>query len=312
LLLQNLAVAGDPVFSFLASRNLALGAIGEHVDIDMMLNAPVYTGAVLDQWGREVLAKTALNLWPSLIDPIFWWKMLWSPVPFLAFFLAGWANRRASPGGRRFSAMLLLLLLLNFLAVSPAIHLRRFYDPFRPLLILGGVLALAEFCRSIELPERSARAEQHLLSLLLFASLAQGAAVLTYRHDDSSRLDAERPAYDSLGSLVPPDAVVASDASEKVSLLTDRRAIRLPYNPPELLEIHEDYLDLDYILLSPKVFQPPAEKRGSSTLFATYEAYGPFSRSKPFLERYRMVSQGADGSVLYASRSVGSRGDKDR
>jgi len=43
--------------------------------------------------------------------------------------------------------------------------------------------------------------------------------------------------------------VIVSDIAHKISLMTNRRSVRLPYDIKEIMEINNNYLKLDYLII---------------------------------------------------------------
>lgn len=303
--LRNFSLTGDPFFSFSQSRNLVLGALPKHADLDMQLHAPTETSIVLQLYGKTIIKKIYHNIWPTwftlthwrtIFDHIFW--------PIFVLFLSSFFHIEtySSRKYKLFKWEYLLLVLLNMFVSAMFHHDTRFYVPFRPYILLIGIYELFMFFDQLlfnygVLCKRIALSMIGLFGCLLFISLFMQQRYLAIDVN-------ERESWRILQQLTSAESIIASDVSHKVTNI-DRRSLRLPAYPKELLEIDLQYLEIDYVLLSKNVLDAvPSE--ATNMWWETYDDYGEFVGSAGFLAQFQVECELPNGAVLFSKRHQGA------
>jgi len=298
-LVRNSFVAGDPLFSFSDSRNLVLAGLPVDSDLDVQLHAPVAKGAVLRQYGETILKKWRQNLTSNAFSVPFWDERLnGALLPIYLLFLVA-LSRRAGPGesaGGRYKWLVLALLVANLIVTSVLLPLPRFYWMFRPLVLIAATRELIRFGEE-RLRWRWVRTAALVLLIAVVAYPLRSGTT-----PPPPALTADfASALESLRSAAPPNAVVASDRSYQVAMLTDRRSLRLPAHPQELLDIDGRYLRIDYVLLSGELLSR-GSRRPRESMYATYADYPTFTLSPAFTARFEVQHTLGDGSVVFRHR----------
>ncbi len=292
-MVRNLSLVGSPWFSFSSTRNLVMGT-GR--DLDMELSAPVGLSAVWEQHGSAIGTKILEQLGAG-ITAEYWGSMyaglpLWVAVGAALFTLLGILPRFRAP--RRLASLITSILALNFFTVSLAFPLDRFFLPTRPLLCLMAAGCLATLIRLITAHSPWVRRGVAALAL---GALAIPAFQAVARHQESPRRVAS---LEGVLEVCEPGSVIASDLSHRIALETPHRALRLPANPEELLEIDQEYLRLDYVLLSAKLMTGAKTKKEAH--FNAFETYRKFVRSSEFRSRYEEVPDLPGNTTLFRRR----------
>jgi hypothetical protein len=301
-MIRNMALAGEPLFSFTTTRAFVLGADLNYPDLEMLLHGPVGTADVFRKYGPDILAKVSRNLWPNILNPVAW---IGSPTLGLFIWLALVCSRIISDARRTtefilFRNSLLVLILVNFVTVALVLLYDRFFEFLYPLVILAGVQEGGSLLQLIVPP----RARQGLLAGATVILLAAGilrARDISLNYRDSEPADAaESRSFQILAERIEPGSVVASDFSHKITVYDDLLTVRLPVKPPELLEISHDFLPIDYVVFSAGI--AAADPRTHSSMFGNYTGYQAFMRSAAFLDEFEFVEELPNGAILYRRR----------
>jgi hypothetical protein len=113
-------------------------------------------------------------------------------------------------------------------------------------------------------------------------------------HQVTSSLDKE--SYRFFATSVAGKGTVASDDSSKIALYAGMQSIRLPSNPSELFEISEQYIPIDYVILSARLIR---ESQSTANQEREFGRYVPVRTSSEFLTRYTFVGVLLNGAELY-------------
>ncbi len=253
-LTRNFLVVGDPLFSFNSTRAFLARTESFH-RIDLVLDATVSFSEMLRESGDEVVAKIWSHLWPTAVDPGFWYGVLGIFAICIPLFLVGSFSRR--PVGSDyllFERSVMLLTLANFLMVSTTYHRPRYYETLFAFLVI--VLArriwwLVEWLSSRR--PTTAKRWQTVAAALLF-TLAGARAVATWA-DHATRQPASDLPFRALAEMTSSEDVIVSDLSLEITLHNGNRTVRLPSNPDDVLEINRRYLPLDVLVVSEHVAQ---------------------------------------------------------
>jgi 4-amino-4-deoxy-L-arabinose transferase-like glycosyltransferase len=306
-LLRNVSITGDPLFSFTNSRNLVLDAIPGHSDLEMQLHAPVDLFIILRQMGGPILSKFIRNTSGNLFSFAYWTNSFRGPFLFLLLFFFITLVNRQVPFHRDFKDLkwsTLVLILSSFLVISLTVYSVRSYLMFRPLIFLvsiGGIeLLLQRFSRSTQL----LRLSMGLLTGLAVFQL--GAAITAHQHLAARESAFDRKAYEILKNElhITRKTVIASDISERISSNVGSRTLRLPSNPAELLEIDQNYLPVDYVLLSKELLADSLAVEGETNYHETYGDYINFIDSPDFRQAFPDERRLPNGSLLFKSKDL--------
>jgi hypothetical protein len=288
-MVRNTMVTGNPMFSFLTTRAL-LWETSEKFDPELHLHSPVDAGEILKIHGPEIFRKYKDNL-NSIWSLVFWTTRFITPLPLFFFFIVSFFYRRneLEPQFRLFQWTCLVLILVNFFVVSFVENEVRFYTAFRPIIVLIGTATIMKIVSNVK--TKSYRIGATLLvGLVAVAFLNFSLRVL---HKDANSLETsimEHRIDDiyALRNFTEPDSVIASNTSFAVSLYAERRSLRLPTNPLELLEINDKYLRVQYIFLTQDLQR--------------YQPYQEFTKSNLFLDHYESIKTFQNGGILFKTK----------
>ena len=300
---RNLRLTGDATFSFTTTRNLVLGAVPGHSDLEMQLHAPVELGSVLRVYGAGIARKFFENISSDFLSPAYWANSF-RGMSFLfpVFFFAALLDRdlARSPLARRFKWILLVLILATFLVISLTVYSVRYYLVFRPLIL---VLAFVEIDRLLQRLNGRWKIGAPVMAAILLAGLVQlGWNGMEHRSSPPPESSFDQKAYQILERKAGPQILFASDTPEKLSYVAGVRSLPLPADPQELLEINAHYLPIDYVLLSKELWTGEFGAEDEFNYHETYAAYIRFKDSPAFLEIYALEERLPNGALLYARR----------
>jgi hypothetical protein len=304
-LVRNAALVGAPAFSFSSTRSLVLGTTGAYTDLDMQLHEPVHLTDVVARHGGAIAEKVIHENLPMALSAEFWADMFRGVPPavaFLALLAFPLAFRRGVGYPRSLPWLMLGVLTLNFVSVSLAHHELRFYLIVRPCLYLLAGVTLGEFVR--EVAERTSAPRRARLAGSV--AILCVAALLVARGRLFERVSA-RPqpaALALLAELTPPSALVVSDISYRIALDEDRRTLRLPDHPSDLLEIDDCYLTVDALVLSERVLRDWSNSR---RFFANYSEYRRFVSTPEFADRFTEAGRLPGGATLFLHSDAAGR-----
>lgn len=310
-LVRNVALTGDPLFSFSTAGALMVGSCPTDTYLDWKLHAPAETAEVFRLYGGQILSKFGRTVWPAILNPVaLAGSWLYGALACGAV-LWGLLTPRRDPRFERLRWGTLALVAGNYAVVCLAYPTFRFFETFHPLLLVTALLSGAHFLDA-RLPE-----SRRGWGRLLFGSLVL-AVLVVYRllaspvppADDVGDARAQRGSYEMLAQLTEPRAVIASDVSYRVALWSDRLALRLPApDPAELFEIDRMYLPVDYVLFSRKVVEAEATGtvedpcRGAAAVGkffkSPYGRYKAWSMSEEFQRSFAFVRTLPNGDALY-------------
>jgi len=296
--IRNAALTGNPCFSFFNSRRMVLQIRPVHSDIEMQLDGPVGTMDAFSEYGAAVVRKVLRNI-SKIFSFTFWAYSFSSASPFLFLFFASCIYDR-NPTGKSyalFRGVTALLILCNFLLVCLVLHDIRFWVYLRPLVYIIGINEALRLFGRFRL--RYARQLNLIVfcGLLLFGVFRFYSVAAAHKNRPSPVSPPEGRSYEFIKRTVRPDTLVACDAAYKVALYACCRSVRLPAFPGEILEINDEYIPIDYVLISPSVFRhrPP----NTPSLYETYADYADFVKSEEFRKEFKLVRILPDGSALF-------------
>jgi hypothetical protein len=330
-MVRNFSLTGDPLFSFNTSRNLVKGTLPGQVDLELRLHAPVDVGLVVQQYREVILDKFTGNL-VKFFSPAYWannFRGMWVLFPGLFFF----SLVRRQDGGEydRLKWNTALLFFLTFLLISLTVDSVRYYLLFRPLILVVAFGELYFFLnrdfnpdflagrrsdpissspsassRGVldrffsRLPESRSLLETRLLLVLVLLGLVQLAAN-TYQHTKVPLTYSwfELRTFEVLRKKTDRETLIASDISEQVSLYAGTRTLRLPADPLDLLEIHQKYLPVDYVLLSRASSRAGVSDEDEQAEAGLYLNYLDFIKQPIFLEQFTFDRTLPNGGLLF-------------
>ncbi len=305
-MVRNYRISGDPLFSFTTSRNLVLDAIAEPSDLEMQLHAPVDLFAILNQNGGAILQKFFRNVAGNVFSIAYWINSFRGMyLIFPLFFLMGLVRRddKAPDGYRHFKWFTAILIVSTFLVISLTVYSVRSYIMFRPMILIIGINEIIwlfdQFLRTQTL--RAAG-----IAILIGLGLFQlGSVVIAHNNSLPAQSEFDLKTYKILMDETNEEALIASDISERISAMTERRTLRLPSNPAELLQINQNYLPVDYVLLSKDLVRGDLSDPDEQGYHETYDNYVHFVTTPEFLEVYDYEGRLPNGAELYKSRKSG-------
>lgn len=292
-LLRNLAVTGDPFFSFTNSRALlAKSSSFPHGSLDLELHGPIDLPVVLDIYGDVIAAKIRTHFWPNLISPAFWWEMLSVYALFLPLFVLGLLVRRATPPKHFlfFEKIVLILVLANFLLLCTTYHKPRYYETLLPFLIIAVARRLWWLAELVSVQAAVLAAGRWLRAVVVFllaAAILRSASTFAQHMAIPERDPSELRSYEILTEVADRESVILSDLSLEVALLSGHRTIRPPLNPEEVFEIDRNYIPIDYLLFSGWFMQ---------------SRYRAFVESETFGQEYRFLTALPNQARLFEKR----------
>jgi 4-amino-4-deoxy-L-arabinose transferase-like glycosyltransferase len=299
LAMRNLQVTANPLFSFTTTRNLVLDAVPGHSDLEMQLNAPVDLFPILRTFGDEIMAKFFHNVVANILSLPYWANTFRRMAVFLPPLAILGVIHTPSTAHKRYNLFKWatpILILSTIFVISLTVYSVRSYVMFRPLVTL---IAITELLLLIERFVPSPYLRNALLGVLVLLAAYQLLVTLSDHQAIPAPISAfDQKAYQIVDRKTGPEALIASDISEQVSLLADRRALRLPADPSELLQIDRDYISVDYVLLSKNLLESNAAE-DESGYHETYSDYLAFASSPAFLRVFQLDERLPNGSVLY-------------
>jgi hypothetical protein len=300
-LVRNFQLTGDPLFSFNTSRNLVKGTQPGQVDLELRLHAPVEVEEVVRQYREVILHKFTSNLM-KFFSPAYWannFRGMLVLFPGLFIFSLVRHVDRGEYDRLKWNAA--LLLLLTFLLISLTVDSVRYYLLFRPLIL---VVAFSELFFFIS---RRTSLPAVLLTALPLITLGTGLiwlAVQVYQHTVLPPVQSRFAlrTYEALREKASRETVIASDISERISLFTGARTIRLPDDPNDLLEIDREFLQVDYVLFSRDLSRTDPAGKDSEEEAGLYLDYLDFVEKPEFLEQFSFDEELPHGELLYKRR----------
>ena len=308
-LVRNTVLTGSPTFSLSTSRNLLRRSTAYDYEVEKDLHTPVRAGEVVSAHGGAIAAKIGGNL-AQIVRPAFWQAMFGTGSAvaialLVLLYLGRVVSRRLRDEDSqytRFKCGTLVLAALTFLVVCVAFHEPDFYHPLRPFIL---VLICTECWNLLSSPRALGKSRlAKVVALTLAVLAATGGVFATTRTEAIARnrvaaaTDVEQETYEQLATIVAPDAVVVASTSPRVALYADRRSIRLPHDPAQLLEIADRYVDYEYILLTRSRGLTAADEWA----YAASPEYAEFLRSSAFRARFRQIARLPNGGVLFQKR----------
>jgi hypothetical protein len=295
--IRNYLLVGEPLFSFSTTRVLLIGAVPELGDAEKVLHAPVGTIEVLQAYAVDIASKFLGQLLPRLPLPI-WWvgKPLYGVFLCLAAGAAVYLKRRQRLPAllSRFMLFVLFYAFMNLLVVSFHFDAPRFFVTVQPLVAAAFAATLSRVLHD----HFSSRPRCAMAWAGVIATLCVCLSLLSSARDTHRPKPPEPAPYREFGRGLDPDTVVASDVSYLFSLHAGTLALRLPLRPAELLEIHREYLPIDFVVLSRDALDP-SKGRG---LFGSYAAYAAFIDTPEFRGAFRPADPFPDGSLVFRRR----------
>jgi phosphate starvation-inducible membrane PsiE len=295
--IRNYLLVGEPLFSFSTTRVLLLGAVPELGDVEKVLHVPVDTLEVAQLYAAEIASKFLGHLLPRLPLPI-WWvgKPLYGVFLCLAAGAAVYLKRRQRLPAllSRFVLFVLFYAFMNLLVVSFHFDAPRFFVTVQPLVAAAFAATLSRVLHD----HFSSRPRCAMAWAVAITILCVCLSLLSSAQDTHRPGPPEPAPYHEFARGLDPNTVVASDLSYLFSLHAGTLALRLPLRPAELLEIHREYLPIDFVVLSGDALDP-SKGRG---LFGSYAAYAAFIDTPEFRGAFRPADPFPDGSLVFRRR----------
>jgi hypothetical protein len=223
---------------------------------------------------------------------------------FPLFFIAGLVRRdeHATYQYRIFKWFTAILILSTFLVISLTVYSVRSFMMFRPLIL---IISINEIIRLLDqyLPSQALRTAG-VVTLILLGLLQMGSGVLAHNSSPPVQSEFDLRTYKILVDQTDEETLIASDISERISAHIERRTLRLPSNPVELLEINQTYLPVDYLLLSKDLVRGDLSNKDEVGYHETYDEYVNFVTTPEFLEVFAYEGQLPNGAALYIRRDL--------
>ncbi|MHC4941520.1 MAG: ArnT family glycosyltransferase [Planctomycetota bacterium] len=292
---RNFMVAGSPVFSFSNTRNLTIGTLPDHPDLEYQLDAPYETSVILEQYGTAIAEKFIKNL-QFLVHPDYW-SISFSQDAFLllclliSFLFRLHSKKKSYIHFRDFT---FILIICTCLLTCLAIHQKRFFAPMLPLMYVIG------FHEAFLLLDKERPAFLKWLKYAVYLGLI---ALVVYRSVELTEIhqkptsqyqEAQSTSYEYLKPWVDRDTVVAASTSYILSVKTGCRSIRLPAYPEDLLKIDEEYIEVDFVLIS-------------NWSFKMFPVYYDFVESVEFTDKFTLLQELPYKSKLYVKSTLYDR-----
>lgn len=303
--IRNIALVGDPTFSFFTSRQLVLYTSPVYSDLEVQLEAPVEILQVLKVHGIDIADKFLRNI-SKITSLRFWYTAFPSAGVFLIFLFGSFIYRRRSTDKKYdfFRGSLIVLIFCNILIVNLVCHWGRFYAALSPLLYIVGVNEILTFFGSSNFKYSERLKHVVFYGMILFGTFNLCEIAMVHKKSPAPVTMDERRSYEFLKRITTKDTVIASDVSWKIPLHVGCRSLRLPIFPSELLKINDSYLPIDYVLITKDVLDSaplgrPRDFTKGNVPRHKYAPYSQFFKSDDFLERFQFVEELTDGSVLF-------------
>ena len=304
-MVRNYGITGDPLFSFTTSRNLVLDAIDEPSDLEMQLHAPVDLFTILGQIGGAIFLKFVRNVAANIFSLAYWVNSFRGMyLIFPLFFIVGLVRRdeHASEQYKKFKWLTVILILSTFLVISLTVYSVRSFMMFRPLIL---IISINEILRLFDQYLRSQTLRTSgFVTLILLGLLQLGAGVRAHNNSPPALSEFDLRTYKLLANQTSEESLIAADISERISAHIERRTLRLPSNPAELLEINRTYLPVDYLLLSKDLVRGQLSNKDETGYHETYDEYVSFVITPEFLEVFAYEGKLPNGAVLYVRKDL--------
>jgi hypothetical protein len=227
-------------------------------------------------------------------------------IIFPLFFLVGLVRRdkHASNRYRYFKWFSAILIVITFLVISLTVYSVRSYMMFRPLILIVSINEIVRLFDRYLRPQALRAAGVGILIMLGFVQLGLG--VIAHKNSPPAQSEFDVRTYSILVDKTDEDTLIASDISERISAYTERRTLRLPSDPAELLEINQGYLPIDYLLLSKDLVRGELSDQDEPGYHETYDQYVAFVATAEFLEVFAYEDQLPNGAVLYIRKDLES------
>jgi 4-amino-4-deoxy-L-arabinose transferase-like glycosyltransferase len=307
-MVRNYGITGDPLFSFTTSRNLVLDAIDEPSDLEMQLHAPVDIFTIFSQTGGAIFLKFGRNVAANIFSIAYWANSFRGMyLIFPLFLIVGLVRRdeHDSVQYRNFKWLTAILIVSTFLVISLTVYSVRSFMMFRPMIL---IISINEILRLFDQYLRSQTLRTAgFVTLIMLGLLQLGWGVRAHNNSPPALSEFDLKAYKILADQTNEETLIASDISERISAHIERRTLRLPSNPAELLEINQSYLPVDYLLLSKDLVRGDLSNQDEQGYHETYDAYVNFVTSPEFLEVFTFEGRLPNGAVLYMRKDLDGR-----
>jgi hypothetical protein len=195
-------------------------------------------------------------------------------------------------------------VLANFVLLGLTFHSERFWAVLRPFLYL----AAAAETRDLLVRLARARSLRRLPAAGLAALCTLAVVRFALTASDHLRLGTatagERRSFAILADRTPARAVIVSDLSAQVALYAGRRAVRLPPQPDQLLELCA-LRGIDHVLFGPRLGEAGYDARGLPASARPYRRYAGFRESARFQAFFAPAARLPGGATLYRRRAAG-------
>lgn len=305
--LRDLDVVGQPLFSLNSTRNLFKQG---RLDMDMMLHAPTSLERLLTLHGTEIRDQFL-----DYARRIFWvseWKRMFPPLvylPLLALWILALPIRRQDGSGfDTFKWGALGLFVASFLLHCLTVRNARVWAPMRPMILLAGAGSLVGLLPRSHPVASAWLARLLATALVVFAAFQLGPSLAATAPPGATQARVEKrlaPICDRL----PGGAIVASDRSAEVALYCDRRSVRLPWKPGELLEMDRRLVPIDFVYASGRMSRPRGTNPRRNLYYQRYVESG-FLEGRKFQDRYRPIVDTPEGGTLYRRREPQAAADE--
>lgn len=285
--IRNIAVAGDPTFSFSNSRNLTADTSHAHRSLETQLEAPLETSEILKQYGLSITKKFLRNML-NIVNIRYWAKTFPPDSIFLLFLLLSFIYRKHSSDKRYniFRDGTIALVFCTFLTVSLAYHRTRFYTPLQPLIYIVGIHEIFLFLGNIRFSYLRKLKHVAFYGLILFGIFRLYNITMAHKNWPIPLSASESESYEFIKQIADRNTIIAADTSYIITLEVGCRSLRLPAFPVDLLKINDNYFPIDYILIPPWRLNPNRN-------------YAEFVRSNEFKREFKFVKALPNDSLLF-------------
>jgi len=289
---------GNPTFSFVNTRVLFIHTKHDISDLEqhrvypnleVQLNAPIKTTEILKKYFPSIIRKIVNNI-RAVFSFKVWKKLFPLDIIFLFFLFASCLYRRRCNNVRYnfFRWGVFLFIFGNIGIVSIITHLTRLYIPLQPLIYIVGINEVLVFFGNSSAGYLKKLKPVVLCIMILVGVFRFCDTLATYEKSPPAVSVIDKESYELLQKVTTRESIIVSDISDEIVLHVGCRSIRLPAFCVDILEINNEYLPIDYVLISSKLM--PAYN---------YSDYGNFLNSEAFLEKFKLMMVLPNGSSLY-------------
>lgn len=272
-LLRNSFLTGNPLFSFSNARGLSIPL--QPIDPVKTLKFNHSIAKIVATENRAIIMNFVRNI-RKIVDIRF---PLLEAVGILAFVSLLFFFLTKKQKITEYACYCFTIYILNFLVYSLFQLDKRYFQPLKPLFLILFIWTFFLFFQQY----KTQKLGYFLLSGLFIFLLITSDSQSIHRNKDVLKEVSE---IKSLSKMIDKDSIVVSDISHKITLLSKRKSIRLPINPKELEEINNNYLKIDYLVLS---YQLPGQ----------YKQYIPYLKDSPPLPNFIKIPSQSSLYIIF-------------